>query len=145
MCQEQVNTLELLGIQMVYDRNSLVVYLALDEGSQQDEDGDAGSDDEVDEVPECQAAHLPQSHLLHLQAEPVPLVPQRPLKANQHHLQSCGRGQDENKEPGRMLNDVITHSYPDTPPGWWTQLIPLCAGPSPCRPGWSSGPGRRPA
>lgn len=62
--------------------------LALYEGSQQDKDRDASSDNEVDEVPEGQAAHLPQGHLLNLQAEPVPLVSQRALKANQHHLQS---------------------------------------------------------
>lgn len=70
-------------------------YLALNEGSQQDEDRDSGSHDEVDKVPEGQAAHLPQSHLLHLQAEPVPLVPQRALEANQHHLQSCKSDGDE--------------------------------------------------
>jgi len=64
--------------------------LALDEGPQQDEDGNAGSHDEVDEVPEGQAAHFPLRHLLHLQIQPVPLVSQRALKANQHHLQRCG-------------------------------------------------------
>lgn len=55
---------------------TLAIYLALYEGSQQDENRDAGSHDEVDEVPEGQTAHLPQSHLLHLQAQPIPLVPQ---------------------------------------------------------------------
>lgn len=64
-------------------------HLALDERSEQDEDGDAGPHDEVDEVPEGQAAHLPQGHLLHLQAQPVPLVPQRALEAHQHDLQGC--------------------------------------------------------
>lgn len=67
------------------------VYLALYKRSQQDEDGNTCSDNEVNEVPEGQAANLPQRHLLHLQAQPVPLVPQRALKADQHHLQSCER------------------------------------------------------
>lgn len=67
-----------------------VPYLALYKGSEQDKNRDPGSDNKVDEVPEGQAAHLPQSHLLHLQAQPIPLVPQRALEANQHHLQSCG-------------------------------------------------------
>lgn len=49
-------------------RESPVAYLALYERSQQDKDGDSSSDDEVDEVPEGQAAYLSQSHLLHLQA-----------------------------------------------------------------------------
>lgn len=88
-------------------------YLALDEGSQQDEDRDSGSNNEVDEVPEGQAAHLPQSHLLHLQAEPVPLVPQRALKANQHHLQSCERDEDEKRyEDERLPNGVILSFIP---------------------------------
>lgn len=65
--------------------------LALYERPQQDKNRDSRSDDEVDEVPKGQAPHLPQSHLFHLQAQAVPLVPQRPLKANQHHLQSCNR------------------------------------------------------
>lgn len=49
-------------------KDSLLAYLALDEGSQQDKDWDPGPDNEVNEIPESQAAHLPQSHLFHLQA-----------------------------------------------------------------------------
>lgn len=85
--------------------NSLVVYLALYEGSQQDKDRDACSDNEVNEVPEGQAAHLPQSHLFHLQAQPVPLVTQRALKANQHHLQSCRREEDEEENLTREATE----------------------------------------
>lgn len=134
---------------MVNGQNSLVLYLALYERSQQDKDRDTGPDNEVNEVPEGQAAHLSQSHLFHLQAQPVPLVSQRALKANQHHLQSCRAREEGKRMSGRnersykMLS--TSHSYPDKQPGWWTLLIPPCAGPSPCRPGWSSELGKRPA
>lgn len=70
-------------------------YLALDERSEQDKDWDAGPDDEVNKVPEGQTTHFSQSHLFHLQAKSVPLVPQRTLEANQDHLQSCENRQGE--------------------------------------------------
>lgn len=78
--------------------NSPDVYLALNKRSQQDEDGNTCSDNEVNEVPEGQATNLPQRHLLDLQAQPVPLVPQGALKANQHHLQSYEREARKNEK-----------------------------------------------
>lgn len=95
--QKQIRTLgperHQEALQLVHQMSG--VYLALYEGSQQDKDRDTSPDNEVNEVPEGQAAHFSQSHLLHLQAQTVPLVPQRALKANQHHLQSCQKGEDE--------------------------------------------------
>lgn len=59
----------------------------MDERAQEDEDGYPGAYDEVQEVPQRQAAHLPQSHLLHLQAQPVPLAAQLPLEADENNLE----------------------------------------------------------
>ena len=74
-------------------RTSGYRYLALNERSEQDKDWDTRPDNKVNEVPKGQTSHFPQSHLFDLQAKSVPLVPQRTLKANQDHLQSC-----ENRE-----------------------------------------------
>lgn len=81
-------------------------HLALDERSEQDEDGDTGPDDEVDKVPEGQTAHFPQSHLFDLQAESVPLVPQRTLEANQDHLQSWDDTEDESLDRQEAVDDL---------------------------------------
>lgn len=98
-------------------------YLALYERSKQDKNRDAGSDNEVDEVPEGQAAHLPQSHLLHLQAEPVPLVSQWALEANQHHLQSCTHNKQIKDRGGWEGNEERILSKPS----YQLSLIPRYA------------------
>lgn len=72
-------------------------HLALDERAQEHEDGDPGPHDEVEEVPQGQASHLAQSHLLHLQAQPVPLASQLPLKADENHLQRFTPGKEKSK------------------------------------------------
>lgn len=64
-------------------------HLALYEGAQEHEDGDASAHYEVDEIPESKTTHFAQCHLLHLKTQSVPLITQLPLKAHQHHLQSC--------------------------------------------------------
>lgn len=125
-------------------KNRTSGYLALDERSEQDKDWDTGPDNEVNKVPKGQTTHFSQGHLFDLQAKSVPLVPQRTLKANQDHLQSCENREGEFLWKERKLWK-ISRSYPDTQPGWWTRLSPHVAGPSPCHLGWNSELEKHPA
>lgn len=75
-------------------RRSTIAHLALDERAQEHKDGDTGPHNEVQEVPQGQASDLPQGHLLHLEAQPVPLASELPLKADEDHLQRFTPGKE---------------------------------------------------
>jgi hypothetical protein len=78
----------------------------LDERAQENEDGYPGAHDEVEEVPQGQAAHLSQSHLLHLQAQPVPLAAQLPLEADENNLESFIAGREKRSLRGWALEEL---------------------------------------
>lgn len=85
-------------------------YLALDERAQEHKYGDSGPHDEVQEVPQSQASHLPQCHLLHLEAQPIPLASQLPLKADENHLQCFTVGKEKHERASHASETRYSYS-----------------------------------
>lgn len=92
-------------------------HLALDERPQEHEDGDTSPHDEIEEVPQGQAPDLPQSHLLHLEAQPVPLASELPLKADENHLQCFTPGKEKSESADLAIRGTLpTSSGPHPQP-----------------------------